>query len=58
MKRLSKKKKKEPITLLARPDSETDLTDIPENVDWSERLWGNFIDRSPNGGTSNHGLRG
>ena len=42
MKKLSKKKKKELITLLARPDSETDLTDIPEIVDWGEAVVGKF----------------
>jgi hypothetical protein len=40
MKSLSKKKKKELRTLLARPDSEIDVTDIPEIVDWSEAVIG------------------
>jgi len=35
MKSLSKKKKKELRTLLARSDNEIDLTDIPEIVNWS-----------------------
>jgi hypothetical protein len=42
MKKLSKKKKKELRRLLARPDSEIDLTDIPEIADWSEALVGKF----------------
>jgi hypothetical protein len=58
MKKPSKKKKKELRTLLARPDNEIDLTDIPELSIGARRLSGNFIDRSANGSTSNHGLRG
>ena len=42
MKKLSKKKKKEVITLLAQPDSEIDLTDIPEIVDWRGAVVGKF----------------
>jgi hypothetical protein len=42
MKRLSKKNKKELRRLLARPDSEIDVTDIPEIVDWSEAVVGKF----------------
>ena len=42
MKKLSKKKKKELRTLLARPDSEIDVTDIPEIVDWSGAVVGKF----------------
>ena len=42
MKKLSKKKKKELITLLGRPDSEIDMTDIPEIVDWSDAVAGKF----------------
>jgi hypothetical protein len=42
MNSLSKKKKKELRTLLARPDSEIDLMDIPEIVDWSGAVAGKF----------------
>jgi hypothetical protein len=42
MKSLSKKKKKELRTLLARSDNEIDLTDIPEIVDWSGAVVGKF----------------
>ena len=46
MRNLSSKQKKELRALAAKPDSEIDLTDIPEIVDWSERSLGNSIDRS------------
>jgi uncharacterized protein (DUF4415 family) len=42
MKRLSRKQKKELQALSARPDSEIDLTDIPEIVDWSGAVVGRF----------------
>lgn len=42
MKKLSKKKKKELRAQLARPDSEIDLTDIPEIVGWSGAVVGKF----------------
>jgi hypothetical protein len=42
MKKPSKKKKKELRTLLARPDNEIDLTDIPELSIGAGRLSGNF----------------
>ena len=42
MKSPSKEKKKELRTLLARPDNEIDLTDIPEIVDWSGAVVGKF----------------
>jgi hypothetical protein len=42
MKKLSKKKKNELRTLLARPDNEIDLTDIPGIVYWSEAIVGKF----------------
>jgi hypothetical protein len=42
MKRLFKKRKKELSTLFARPDSEIDVTDIREIVDWSEAVVGKF----------------
>ena len=40
--KLSKQRKKELRALLARPDSEIDVTDIPEIVDWSEAVVGKF----------------
>jgi hypothetical protein len=47
MKKLSKKKKKELRTLLARSDSEIDVTDIREIVDWSGAVVGNFYRPKP-----------
>jgi uncharacterized protein (DUF4415 family) len=42
MKNLSRKHKKELRALAAKPDSEIDLTDIPEIVDWSGAVVGKF----------------
>jgi len=42
MKNLSRKQKKELRALAAKPDSEIDLTDIPEIVDWSGAVVGKF----------------
>ncbi|HTQ59137.1 MAG TPA: hypothetical protein VMI32_02870 [Candidatus Solibacter sp.] len=42
MKKLTKEKKKEVRALIARPESEIDLTDIPEIVDWSGAVTGKF----------------
>jgi uncharacterized protein (DUF4415 family) len=42
MKKLSRKQKKELKLLAAQPDSQIDLTDIPEIVDWSEAVVGKF----------------
>ncbi|MGB9241833.1 MAG: BrnA antitoxin family protein [Candidatus Acidiferrales bacterium] len=42
MRNLSRKQKKELRTLAAKPDSEIDLTDIPEIVDWSGAVVGKF----------------
>ena len=42
MKNLSRKQQKELRALAARPDSEIDLSDIPEIVDWSGAVVGKF----------------
>lgn len=42
MKNLSRKQKKELQALAAKPDSEIDLTDIPEILDWSGAVVGKF----------------
>ncbi len=42
MKNLSRKQKKELQALAAKPDSEIDLTDIPEIIDWSGAVVGKF----------------
>jgi hypothetical protein len=42
MTRLTKKQKKEIKALAALPDSEIDLTEIPEIVDWSGAVVGKF----------------
>jgi uncharacterized protein (DUF4415 family) len=42
MKNLSRKQKKELRALAAQPDSEIDLTDIPEIIDWSGAVVGKF----------------
>ena len=42
MKNLSSKQKKELRALAAKPDSEIDLTDIPEIVDWGGAVVGKF----------------
>ena len=41
-KNLSRKQKKELRALAAQPDSEIDLTDIPEIIDWSGAVVGKF----------------
>jgi len=40
--KLSGKQKKELKMLAAQPDSQIDLTDIPEIVDWREAVVGKF----------------
>jgi len=40
--KLSKQGKKELRALLARPDSEINVTDIPEIVDWGGAVVGKF----------------
>ena len=42
MKNLSRKQKKELRALAAKLDSEIDLTDIPEIIDWSGAVVGKF----------------
>lgn len=42
MKNLSRKQKEELRALAAKPDSEIDLTDIPEIVDWTGAVVGKF----------------
>jgi uncharacterized protein (DUF4415 family) len=42
MKKLTRKQKQEIKSLAARPDSDIDLTDIPEIVDWSGAVVGKF----------------
>jgi uncharacterized protein (DUF4415 family) len=42
MKNLSRKQKKELRALTAKPDSEIDLSDIPEIIDWSGAVVGKF----------------
>jgi hypothetical protein len=42
MKKLSGKQKKELKMLAAQPDSQIDLTDIPEIVDWRQAVVGKF----------------
>ena len=42
IKNLSRKQKKELRALVARPDREIDLTDIPEIIDWSGAVVGKF----------------
>lgn len=42
MKKLTKKQKKELAVLKALPDEKIDLSDIPEQTDWSNAVVGKF----------------
>lgn len=58
MKKLTKEKKKEVRALIARPESEIDLTDIPEIVDWSGAVTGKFYGPISTGEKPKQRLRG